>query len=193
MLGLDVRKSKLNSPNHTCIGGETFLSDEEKYPVCASCKKDLTLILQLNHDVLPLKGSMYSTGISRVFMCNNFECPCLIYKMPHYIILQSDKELHNYKPGWSSYQEQTIDSVKVYQPGSSRLKACSLQIKTDDYHETTHITLDISTLEDIKYLNWDGEVTIMDKIYLEDNKRGLKLAGIRNHVAPTVKEIFPIK
>lgn len=181
MLGFHMKRSNLANPNHTCIGGETFLSSEEKYPNCRWCKQDLAQILQLNHNTLPLKGSMFSTGVSRIFMCMSLECPHLLLKdEPQFIILQSDKELHDYNPGWSTYKEQTIDSLRVYDH-SYCAKPCFLHLNRDDYQQTTRVVLDMLALGGFQYKDINGSMTVLDEIYFTDTEKGLKITGVLNY------------
>src|SRR5579871_281941 len=88
-----------STKQHSCgavrVGSATRLHRKETSPVCKVCKKYLTLLVELNHNALPLSGLMKSEGISRLFICANTECTSFADNGSFSTgVLQSSKELH---------------------------------------------------------------------------------------------------
>lgn len=176
VLGLNFKSSLFVHPLHTCIGGSVFVSENEKVPECEHCGEYMAQILQLNHNNLPLNGSMISTGISRVFICTNYNCPLGVEKDEINVkILQTNDLMGLCDPDECSvtvFGEMSVFSQRVYNVDSSLLRDCPVRIDAGDNY--TRITLKLHPLFNVKYRSSCDFDSIVDKINLEDTKDGLR-------------------
>ena len=183
-LGLSFKPSLFVHPLHTCIGGSVFISENEKVPECEHCEEYMAQILQLNHNNLPLNGSMLSTGISRVFICTNYNCPLGTEKDKLNVkILQTNDMMGLCDPNQCSvtvFEEMSVFSQRVYNVGSSFLEYCPVSVVVRDYH--TRITVKLGSLFNVKYRSSSEFDSIVDKINLIDTKDGLRFVGTKSRL-----------
>lgn len=183
-LGLSFKPSLFVHPLHTCIGGSVFISENEKVPECEHCEEYMAQILQLNHNNLPLNGSMLSTGISRVFICTNYNCPLGTEKDELNVkILQTNDMMGLCDPNQCSvtvFEEMSVFSQRVYDTESSLPSNCYVNVDARKDH--TEITLNLHSLFNIKYRSSSESDSVVDKIHLVDTKDGLSFMSTKTRI-----------
>ncbi len=69
----EITNSKAEFSKKSKIGGLPFLRNEDDWPVCPNCKKNMQLFVQLNLEELPEKRDK---GIAQLFYCTSNEPHC---------------------------------------------------------------------------------------------------------------------
>jgi uncharacterized protein YwqG len=74
---LPVVEKKIGSVLNSKFSGVPLLNENEAWPCCANCKKEMQLFLQLNASELPAEAQRtFGGGILQVFYCTNDEQAC---------------------------------------------------------------------------------------------------------------------
>lgn len=63
-----VQEVKMEFSEHSKIGGIPYLQDENDWPVCPNCQRNMDLLVQLNLNGLPEKSE---DGLLQLFSCSN--------------------------------------------------------------------------------------------------------------------------
>jgi hypothetical protein len=190
MLGFNLSNSNFQSPLYTYMGGKTFISENEKVPICNICGEYMLQLLSLNQNALPLLGSMCSKGISRLFVCNS--ATCTSYQNLGSIqatLLQSTSKLTAVNSDLCSpiqLQEKAIYSQTVT---SDKEDEYPLLVKRKADHTTVLFSPSLVGL-DLKYMR-KGQVFGIDNITLLDFPHQLTIAEISMSQRSSKREESP--
>lgn len=146
---------------HSKIGGYPYLRNEQDWPVCPNCKKNMQLFVQLNLAELP---TQQEDGLIQLFYCTNSGLLC-------------EGEMQAYIPF-----SKSVVCRKIAIEGSS----ASTKPVLDELFEEKHITSwtakdDYPSQEEYESLNIDLDIydDVFEDIYMlmEERETGLPLDG----------------
>ena len=178
MLGFNLSSSNFQSPMSTYMGGKTFLCSGEKVPICTFCGEYMIQLLSLNLNSMPLAGSMFSKGVSRLFICNS--PTCCSYQDTESVqatILQGNTAMSALKDGQCSpmlLQEKAISSQALIAAGDE--ESYPLILTKNSKHTEIVFTPTVTGV-DLKFAR-NGKFYGIDSIVLIDHPQQLTIAEV---------------
>ncbi len=149
--------SKAEFSNKSKIGGLPFLRDENDWPVCPNCKKNMQLFLQLNLEDLPQNKDK---GLVQLFYCTTSE-PLCESDMEAYIPFSKSVECRKIESNGESFIiEPNIDEI------FEEKVIADWQVKDDYPHYEEYAKLGIE-------LEYDGDVYDL----MAEREKGLPIQG----------------